>query len=120
MSNIIIPNFQPKIILTGTNHFFGKNREGSPNFLKKYCQNHNIDLTIIKTVMNDKSEISSSNIRRLISSGHVKQANNLLGTYFSILGIVVHGSGRGTMLNFQTANIEPKEKKQLLPKNGVY
>ena len=24
------------------------------------------------------------------------------------------------MLNFQTANIKPKEKKQLLPKKGVY
>ena len=60
--------------------------------------------------MNGKSEISSSNIRSLISSGHINEANNLLGTYFTILGVVVHGSGRGSLLNFQTANINQKKK----------
>ena len=120
MSQIIIPNFQPKIIVTGVNHFFGSNREGSPSFLRKYCNSHNIDLKVIKPVMKGKSEISSSSIRKLISSGNISEANNLLGTYFTIQGKVVHGSGRGTLLNFQTANILPKEKKQLLPKKGVY
>ena len=120
MSQIIIPNFQPKIMLTGENHFFGKNREGSPSFLKKYCHSHKIDLTIIKPVMNGRLEISSSSIRNLISAGHICEANNLLGTYFTIQGKVVHGSGRGKLLNCQTANILPKEKKQLLPKKGVY
>ena len=120
MSQTIIPKFQPKIMLTGLNHFFGKNREGSPSFLKKYCKSNNIDLVIIKPVMNEGSEISSSSIRSLISSGHISEANKLLGTYFTIPGKVVHGSGRGTLLNFQTANILPKEKKQLLPKKGVY
>tara|TARA_B100001248_G_scaffold98449_1_gene73079 strand:+ start:25 stop:963 length:939 start_codon:yes stop_codon:yes gene_type:complete len=120
MSKIIVPNFHPKIILTGVNHFFGKNRQGSPDFLKKYCHLHSIDLIVIEPVLNGQSEISSSNIRGLISSGFIIEANNLLGTYFSIEGLVVHGSGRGSLLNFQTANILPKEKKQLLPKKGVY
>ena len=120
MSEIIIPNFHPKIILTGVNHFFGKNREGSPDFLKKYCRRRKIDLKVIKPVLNGKSEISSSKIRFLISNGNINEANNLLGIYFTILGVVVHGSGRGALLNFKTANIEPDEKNQLLPKNGVY
>ena len=30
------------------------------------------------------------------------------------------GSGRGRRLNFETANINPLDKKQLLPKIGVY
>ena len=34
MSKIIIPNFQPEIILTGVNHFFGKNRGALLIFLK--------------------------------------------------------------------------------------
>ena len=120
MSKIIIPNFKPEIIITGANHFFGKNRGGSPNFLKKYCHRHNIGLTIIDPVMNGKSVVSSSKIRSLISSGYITEANSHLGTYFSINGVVVHGSGRGSLLNFQTANISPEEKKQLLPKKGVY
>ena len=120
MAKIIIPNFQPEIILTGVNHFFGKNRGGSPQFLKEYCQHHNIELTIIEPVIKSKLEISSSNIRSLITSGHINEANNLLGAHFCIEGVVVHGTGRGRLLNFQTANIIPKEKNQILPKKGVY
>ena len=70
--------------------------------------------------LNGKSVVSSSKIRSLISSGYITEANSHLGTYFSIIGVVVHGSGRGSSLNFQTANISPEEKKQLLPKKGVY
>ena len=77
-------------------------------------------MKVIKPVLNGKSEISSSKIRFLISNGNINEANNLLGIYFTILGVVVHGSGRGALLNFKTANIEPDEKNQLLPKNGVY
>ena len=35
MTKIIVPYFNPKIMMIGTNHHFGKNREGSPSFLKK-------------------------------------------------------------------------------------
>ena len=69
--------------------------------------------------MMGKSEISSSNIRSLITSGHINEANNLLGAHFGIEGVVVHGTGRGRLLNFQTANIIPKEKNQILPKLSI-
>jgi len=55
-----------------------------------------------------------------IISGFIKKANNELGSKFSITGEVVHGVERGRQLGFQTANIDPLDKKQLLPKNGVY
>ena len=62
MSENIIPNFHPKIILTGVNHFFGKNRQGSLGFLKKYCQHHNIYLKVINPVLNGKSAVSYTHL----------------------------------------------------------
>ena len=120
MSNIIIPKFNPKIILTGVNHFFGKKRQGSISFLKKYGKKNNIDIVIVKPVMDRKIKISSSNIRRLLGLGDIKGANKQLGTFFTVQGKIINGSGRGRSLNFPTANVKPEEKIQLFPKIGVY
>ncbi len=120
MSKIIVPNFGPKAIVTGSNHYFGRNRVGSPSFLKNYGQDKHIEIIVIKPIMDDKSQISSSNIRSLIRLGNISKANIQLNIPFTISGTVVQGSGRGASLTFQTANIKPKENNQLFPKNGVY
>ena len=120
MMKIIVPYFNPKIMIIGTNHHFGKNREGSPSFLKNFGEKNHIDIIVIKPVLDNQSQISSSKIREFLLSGHIRRANYELGTYFTFFGIVVHGSGRGKKLNFQTANIKPIEKNQLFPKKGVY
>ena len=81
--------------------FLEKTERALQVFLKKYCQHHNIYLKVINPVLNGKSEISSSKIRSLINTGHINEANNLLGSYFTIPGVVVHGSGRGSFVKFQ-------------------
>ena len=120
MNQTIIPLFNPKIIIIGANHFFGKGREGSPSYLKNFGKNNHIEIIIIQPILNKNVEISSTRIRKFITSGLIEKANYELGTKFSIRGEVVHGSGRGRILNFETANINPLDKKQLLPKIGVY
>ena len=120
MNQTIIPLFNPKIIIIGANHFFGKGREGSPSYLKNFGKNNHIEIIIIQPILNKNVEISSTRIRKFITSGLIEKANYELGTKFSIQGEVVHGSGRGRILNFKTANIKPLDKKQLLPKIGVY
>ena len=120
MNNTIMPLFNPKKIIIGLNHFFGKGREGTPSYLKKFGETNNIDIEIIQPVLNNNSEISSTRIRKFITLGLIEQANYELGTKFSISGLVVRGAGRGRKLAFQTANIKPLDKNQLLPKKGVY
>ena len=120
MTKIIVPYFNPKKIITGTNHHFGRNREGSPSFLKSFGEKNDIGIIVVKPVLDNQSQISSSRIRDFLSSGYIRRANYELGTYFSFLGVVVHGSARGKQLTFQTANIKPLEKNQLFPKKGVY
>ena len=120
MNHTIIPFFNPKIIIIGSNHYFGRAREGSPSFLQKFGKKNDIQIIIIQPVLNKNEEISSTRIRKFITSGFVEKANYELGTKFSIHGEVVNGSGRGHKLNFPTANINPLDKRQLLPKIGVY
>ena len=120
MNEIIVPFFNPRKIIVGANHYFGRGREGSPSFLKEFGKKNRIEIVIIKPILNKTEEISSTRIRNFITSGLIKEANYELGTNFTINGEVVHGAGRGHELTFPTANIKPLDKKHIMPKIGVY
>jgi len=120
LNEIIIPYFNPKYIITGKDHHFGKNRSGSTNFLKEYCLKRGILLKVLELVSDNGKKISSTNIRKLISNGFIRRANYELGSIYGFEGKVIHGEGRGRDLNFPTANISPHENQQLMPKPGVY
>ena len=63
--------------------------------------------------------ISSSAIRKAISSGNIAEANRMLGRRFSLPGIVVEGNKLGRTIGFPTANILPGPGL-VVPANGVY
>lgn len=63
--------------------------------------------------------ISSSEIRKAVKRGDVKEAARLLGRFYSIEGEVVGGNSLGRQLGFPTANIRVGEKIAL-PVKGVY
>ena len=120
LKNIIMRYFQPKYIMVGYNHHFGKNREGNPNFLKKFCSKESIELKIISPISDDGHNFSSTRIRKLLEGGFVRRANFELGFIYGFQAKVIRGSGRGKDLNFPTANILPIQKNQIMPKTGVY
>ena len=120
MSEILVKYFRPKYIVAGSNHSFGYNRTGNTEFLLKYCKKNKIGIEIVKPITDGNSTISSTNIRKLIENGYIRRANYELGSIYGFSAKVVHGSGRGKELKFPTANLLPIEKKQLLPKKGVY
>ncbi len=120
LNSIIIPKLNPEHIVLGYDHHFGKDREGSPKFMENYCKRSNIGLDIINPVSDEGNKISSTGIRDLINNGFVRRASFELGRVFGFNTTVVHGKGRGHLLNYPTANIIPVEKNQLLPKPGVY
>ncbi len=120
LDEIIIPKLDPNHIVIGYDHHFGKNRDGSPKFMKQYCAKKNIALDIIEPVSDEGNRISSTGIRDLIKNGFVRRASFELGRVFGFDTIVVHGKGRGQLLDFPTANIIPVDENQLLPKPGVY
>ena len=120
LDSIIKPKLNPDHIVIGYDHHFGKDREGSPKFMENYCKENNIGLDIINPVSDEGHTISSTGIRDLIKNGFVRRASFELGSVFGFYAIVVHGIGRGHLLDYPTANIIPIEENQLLPKPGVY
>lgn len=120
LENIIMKKMNPVHLIVGFDHHFGKDRKGSPSYIKKYGSEHNIDVDIIEAVSDEGNKISSSGIRDLIKNGYVRRASFELGAVFGFTATVVEGKGRGHLLDYPTANIVPIDKNQLLPKPGVY
>ena len=117
---IIKPKLNPEHIVIGYDHHFGKDREGTPKFMETYCKNNNIELDIISSVSDEGYKISSTGIRELIENGFLRRASFELGRVFGYEAKVVHGKGRGHLIDYPTANLIPIEETQLLPKPGVY
>jgi len=105
-------------LVEGHNFLFGKNREGTPDLLRKLCENHGINLEIVPPMLVDELEISSSRLRALILEGRIEAANALLTKPYRLTGQVVHGDHRGRTLGFPTANLD--DIQTVLPKPGVY
>ena len=58
--------------------------------------------------------------RKALAEGNIREANALLGDYYSIQGTVTEGRQLGRILGFPTANLKPNEFSPLFLANGVY
>ncbi|MFC1554108.1 bifunctional riboflavin kinase/FAD synthetase [candidate division KSB1 bacterium] len=120
VSEILCKKLGLKCLIIGHDHGFGKNREGSIEFLKKFEKECKFDIFVQEPITNDLGVISSSLIRDLLENGDIKKANRCLNRPFFITGQVIHGDKRGRILNYPTANIKIENKDKCIPGNGVY
>jgi len=104
---------KPSKIIVGKEFRFGKNRLGTPQLLQNF-----FETKIAHQKKKSNKKISSTQIRKFIQSGKIKEANNLLGRNWSVNGNVVSGNKIGRELGFRTANIFIKNSIQ--PLKGVY
>ena len=107
-------------LVVGYNHRFGRDREGNYGELKKCADKFKFGIEKLDAFHLDERKISSSEIRKLLSSGNVEEANRLLGWTYGFSGQVIGGSRLGSSIGFPTANITPGESYKLLPAKGVY
>lgn len=112
-------HFNIQALVVGTNFSLGHNRMGDIAFLQQYGQQHHILLRPIEMEEAERTRISSTRIRSLVSEGQIPEANELLGHPVVVSGGVIKGDQRGRLLGFPTANLLPEPHK-LLPANGVY
>ncbi len=112
-------HFTIKGMVVGANFSLGHNRMGDITFLQQYGQEHNIYIHPIPLEEAERTRISSTRIRALVSEGQIGEANELLGHPLTLSDIVRHGAQRGRLLGFPTANLIPETHK-LLPADGVY
>ncbi len=120
LTNIIVKNFEPEIIVVGYNHTFGKEKSGNPEFLKDYSTNYNYECIVVPEYKyKDKEKVSSTEIRKRILYGHLNAVHALLGRYFSVRNSVIKGDKTATMLGYPTANLVWPNSMIKLP-YGVY
>lgn len=106
-------------LLIGYDFALGKGREGNAKRLAEIGRELGYEVEVVHAVSDESGVISSTEIRKLVSTGNVAEAANLLGYNYSLRGEVIHGDGRGRRINIPTANIDyPKQK--VTPPNGIY
>ena len=110
----ILQKMNVKEVFCGSDFHFGKNREGTPEFLKKY-----FDTKVVDLLLDNNEKISARDMKYLIEQGNIKEANRLLGHNYMMSGAVIHGLGIGRKLGFRTMNIKLSDS-YVLPKFGVY
>lgn len=108
-----------KKICCGFNYHFGRRAQGNTEFLQKYCDERNIELSVCERVCFEGETVSSSYIRSLLSDGNIARASLLLTRPFSFKAKVSHGDRRGRSIGFPTTNqVYPEDLAT--PRFGVY
>lgn len=92
-------------VIIGEDFHFGRNRRGTPDFLKAAGAAQGFGVEILDLIDEGQEPISSSRIRAALGAGDLTAANSLLGYHWFIEGEVVTGDRRGRELGFPTANV---------------
>lgn len=120
IENFLVKYFQPKQIIIGYDHKYGKNRAGDITYLKEVKAAHGYEVIEINPQEIEDIAVSSTKIRKALQEGEVARAARLLGHPFVLIGRVVKGLQLGSKLGYPTANIKVAEPYKLIPPQGIY
>ncbi len=116
----LVNQLKVKKMVIGYDHQFGKNREGSIDFLRDVSDTYGFEVIEIPAKEINDVNVSSTKVRNAIQQGELAQAQHFLGEPFELHGRVVNGQAMGRQIGFPTANIDVESDIKLLPKSGVY
>ena len=119
VKQILVDKLNVKYLIIGHDHTFGKNKSGDFALLKKMAPDFGFEVHQVEAVNFHEKNISSTQIRNVLSAGNVIEANEMLGYLYSVSGKVIHGKKIGRTIGYPTANIEVDSLK-ILPKKGAY
>lgn len=121
IKDILIDTIGTKKLVIGYDHKFGRNREGSFEYLKKDAPSkYGFDVEEIPRQDLDDIAVSSTEIRKALDKGDVSKAALYLEQPYQLKGIVVKGKQLGRTIGFPTANIKVNDQEKLIPADGVY
>jgi riboflavin kinase/FMN adenylyltransferase len=104
--------------VVGADFRFGKERKGTPEFLKDAGARLGFAATVTDMLDEGDAPVSSTRVRAALTEGRVEDANELLGYHHLLAGRVIHGDKRGRDLGYPTANVALSQLSQL--KQGIY
>jgi riboflavin kinase/FMN adenylyltransferase len=101
--------------VVGFDFAFGQGRKGNADWLRA----HGFSVDVVEPFSFEGKPLHSSEIRRLVNTGEIHEANRLLAREYSMAGPVEDGDKVGRTLGFPTANIGVEPNK-LVPALGAY
>jgi riboflavin kinase / FMN adenylyltransferase len=127
VEKILVEQLQTTQVSVGHDFHFGSQRSGTAENLQAIAARYNIPVTIVPLETEDSDSslspettpISTSFIRKILDTGDVERAKQLLGRAYSLTGTVTKGQQLGRTIGFPTANLELPQDK-FLPRLGVY
>ncbi len=120
VKDILVKKIGTRQLVIGYDHRFGKNREGSFEYLQANAAKYGFEVKEISRKDVDSLAVSSTKIREAIMNHKIHLANKLLGRFYQLSGVVVKGQQLGRKIGFPTANLEIAETYKLIPSNGAY
>jgi len=119
LAEIIVEAIGASHVVVGWDCTFGKNRRGTPDFLRAAGPQAGFAVTVIEPLRGaDQTIYSATHIRELLKAGKPRAAAALLGRFWEIDGRVAAGDRRGRTIGFPTANLGLED--YLRPAFGVY
>ena len=120
IERLLLAGLRPAAVVVGPDFRFGTGRAGSPADLERLLALAGVATEVVAEVPAPgcQAKLGSSAIRGAISRGEISTAAHMLGRPYSVEGPVVHGTRRGRVLGFRTANVAAENP--LLPPPGVY
>lgn len=122
-AQVFMTNIKAKLgieqLIVGHDFAMGHNRTGNVAKLKIIGQQLGFAVEEVPPVTINGELVSSSLIRKALSSGSVEKAALLLGRNYRVSGEVVPGDGRGRTIGIPTANLNMWQWRAL-PASGVY
>ncbi len=120
MQKVLKEQLHVDTLLVGYDHRFGRNREDGFSEYCRYGKELGIDVVLASQFRLDNKEVSSSQIRRFLKAGRIKEANGLLSYHYRLSGKIVEGYQVGRTIGFPTANMQVWERYKVVPELGVY
>ncbi|MEQ8548266.1 MAG: bifunctional riboflavin kinase/FAD synthetase [Cyclobacteriaceae bacterium] len=120
ITRVMVDGLATKKLVIGYDHKFGKNREGSFEYLQENSKRYGFEVQEIPRLDIETVGVSSSKIRNALYQGEIHIANDFLGRMYSMSGFVKEGDRIGRSIGFPTANIEVPEHYKLIPIDGSY
>jgi len=102
----------------GYNFRFGHKAAGDVNTLTEFGHEMGFTVKIFDRMTLRGENVSSSQIRTLLTDGRVSRARHLLGRPFAILSTPGRGRGYGSKYTVPTINLSRYD--ELVPQDGVY
>ncbi|MEX2479388.1 MAG: bifunctional riboflavin kinase/FAD synthetase [Gammaproteobacteria bacterium] len=118
--DILVGRYAVAHVVTGYDFHFGRGRKGNAATLRSLGKSLGFEVSSVEQVTDEDgvAPVASSAIRAALRHGNVEAAAHQLGYWWTVLGDVVAGDGRGRDLGYPTANLVLEPGCE--PKEGIY